>query len=187
MPHEILVDWSAPGGTGFRSVTYWDQNVPIGDQRAALSTFLGGLDLYIDSNCTWLIETTGRVQNDETGTLTGMWTDNTVATGVGAAVGDCVPDAAQMLLRWNASAIVNGRFLRGRTFIPGWSNTFVTDGNVNVATRTAVQTLINTFIAANVGFGVWHRPVASAGGLLSDVASGSSWTDFAVLRRRRNG
>lgn len=186
MPREILVEWVAPGGTGFRTVTYWDPNSLVADQRAALGTLLGAIDFYLDNGVTWLVQTSGRTLADDTGTLTGSWTENTTQAGTGAATGDTVPDAAQMLLRWNGSDIVDGRFIRGRNFLPGVSTQYVTEGNVNAAARTAISGFVSTFASANKGFGIWHRPKNGSGGLFSDVSGGSVWQEFAVLRRRRN-
>lgn len=185
MPREILVDWTTPAGTGFRTVTYWDQSLSVSPQRDALGALFGSIDNLIDSNTVWTVETSGRQVDDSTGTLTGVWSEASAETGAGTVAGQCVPDAAQILLRWNTTDIAGGRFVKGRSFVPGLSTASVTEGNLSAAAVTAFQTAVNTFIAANVGFGIWHRPVNSAGGSFHDVVTGSVWPEFAVLRRRR--
>lgn len=185
MPREILVDWVTPAGGGFRSVTYWSETPAVVDQRAALATFLGAVDNFLDSGVTWSIETTGREMTDAEGTLTDIWSETTARGGTGGVAGNAAPDAAQVLLRWNTSQIINGRFLRGRTFIPGLSTASVADGNVAGSTLTSIQTALDAFIATVAGFGVWHRPVAGGGGDFSLAVTGSVWAEFGMLRRRR--
>lgn len=185
MPREILVDWVTPAGSGFRSVFHFVAADPVATQRADLATMLGTIDNLLDSNTLWTIETTGRELDDNTGTLTAVWTEATAKTGAGAVAGQCVPDAAQILLRWNSGSIVNGRFVKGRNYIPGLSTASVTDGNIAAAALTSFNAAVATFQAALNGFGIWHRPVAGAGGLMVGCQSASVWSEFAVLRHRR--
>lgn len=182
---EILVDWATPAGGGFRTVTYWEDSASAASQRAALGAMLGSVDAFLDSNAVWLVETSGRELDEATGTLTGVWSEATAQTGAGALAGQCVPDAAHVLLRWNTSSIVGGRFVKGRSFIPGLSTANVLDGNLALATVSGIQTALNTFVAAAPTFGVWHRPDAANPGTHAAISSATVWNEFAVLRRRR--
>jgi len=166
-------------------VMMYDLAGDVAIQRAELGTFLGAVDAFLDSNAVWTVETSGRELDDTTGTLTGVWSNATAQTGAGATAGQCVPDSAQVLLRWFTDAIVGGTFLRGRTYIPGLSTANILDGNLAVATVTGIQTAINNFMTATETFGIWHRPVGGAGGAFELVSTGSVWSEFAVLRRRR--
>lgn len=185
MPREILVDWTTPAGGGFRSVLYFAESEPFATQRSDLGDLLDAIGGVLDQNVSWLVETAGREMDSLTGTLTGVWTDTTPFAGTGGTIGQSNPDAAQLLIRWNTQAIVDGRFLKGRTFIPGVSTTSVTDGNVSATTLAGLQTAVNTFVGAFNGFGVWHRPTAGAGGSFATAQTGSIWSEYAILRRRR--
>jgi len=185
MPREILVDWTTPAGTGFRTVTYWAESEPVAVQRANLGALLGTIDNLLDSNTVWTVETSGREMDSTTGTLTGVWSEATAQTGAGTVAGQCVPDAAQILLRWNTNSIINGRFLKGHSYVPGLSTASVTDGNLAAAAVTAFQGAVNTFVAGLDGFGVWHRPTGGAGGSFQLAQTGTVWNEFAVLRQRR--
>jgi len=182
---EILVDWSTPAGGGFRSVTYWDTSQSAASQRAALGTLLGSVDGLLDSNTLWTVETSGKEIDDATGTLMNVWSEATAQTGAGATAGQCVPDAAMVLLRWNTSTITGGRFVKGRTYIPGLSTANVLDGNLATATVSSINGYLSTFVASATSFGIWHRPNGASPGLLADVTSATVWPEFAVLRRRR--
>jgi len=184
MPREIITDWVTPGGSGFVSVMYFDLGSPAAAQRSALGAFWNNVDALLDSNALWTIRTDGRELDDATGTLTGAWSEATAYTGAGALAGQCVPDAAHVLFRWGTGVVVNGRFLKGRTFVPGLSTAQILEGNV----ATAAVTTFNTAAAAltSSSLGVWHRPVAGAGGVFQDVTTGTVWNELAVLRQRRN-
>lgn len=186
MPREILVDWTTPAGAGFRSVLYFEETASVALQRADIGTMLGAIDATFDGHVTWVVETSGRELDSATGALTGAWVEPTNQSGAGALAGNTVPDVAQVLLRWSTGQVVNGRFLKGRTYLPGLASASILEGNILPATVTTIQTAVNAFIAAAHGFGVWHRPVGGAGGDHVVANGGSVWTEFAVLRQRRN-
>lgn len=186
MPREILVDWTTVNGAGKVSVFYFIEATAVAAQRAALNTFLGTVDNTLSSTATWSIRTTGRDLLSATGALTAAWTDAPVFTGAGGAGAPVVSDATQGLVRWKTNHIVGARFLQGRTFIPGLGTGSLSNGNLLAATQTAWQAAGQALIGAGVQLAVWHRPVASAGGVAwaADICSVNS--ELAVLRRRRD-
>ena len=185
MPREILTDWTTPAGGGFRSVTFWDSAVAVADQRDQWQTFLETIATVLDDGTDWVIRTTGRDLDNATGTLVGEWNDVTPQIGGGAGSGESVPDAAQILVRWNTEQIINGRFLRGRTYIPGCQTAGLFGGNLSAANVAAISEAANDSLVDNNNFGVWHRPVAGAGGPFNLATSASCWAELAVLRQRR--
>lgn len=185
MPREITVDWTTDAGAGFVSVLYFNAGVAVATQRSALNTFLGSIDGALDAGTTWTVATGGREWDSNTGALTGAWTNTTSYTGVGGVAGEAVPDACQLLFRWQTNTVVNGRFLTGRTYIPGCGLINVDEGNVEESIRAAIEGNGNTFAASGATPVVWHRPVAGSGGQEVQMASCSVWEEFAVLRGRR--
>jgi len=185
MPREVVTDWVTPAGGGFRTVMFFSEFGPIADLREALSDFWDSCSTSLDTNVNWTIETSGRIMDHVTGTLTGVWNESTVQTGGGANSGNVVPDATQGLVRWNTDQIVNGRFLKGRNYIPGFSTAAVSEGNMLAANRTAINAGATALIATGVEIGVWHRPVGGAGGAFHVATSADVWSEFAVLRQRR--
>lgn len=183
---EILTNWTMASGGGKVSVMYFDDTLAVTDQRAAIGTLFGAVDAFLDTSVSWVVDTSGREINAATGALTGSWGDGTPRSGSGASSGQSVPDAAQVLLQWHTDDIVNGRFIRGRTFVPGLSTLFVTDGNLGAAQLTTIATAANAFDNDPLaGFGIWHRPVLGAGGSFHSATASDVWAEFAVLRRRR--
>jgi hypothetical protein len=192
MPREILVDWVLPSGTGHVNVWYFDTGSAVTAQRTALQAFYTSVKASLVTTCSYTIRTAGRELSNTTGGLTGAWTDATAKIGTGGSGGDPVPDATQVLWQWLTGSIADGRFLRGRTFIPCLSAGSVIGGNLNPAVRTTFIGYGTTLLAANVGQQVWHRPkkdpVTHAlirPGSVALTGSNSVWSEMAVLRRRR--
>lgn len=185
MVREIVVDWTTYSGAGKASVMYFNEATAVASQRAALSAFFGNVDGGLDNGVSWTIRTAGREMDTATGALTGAWTHTTPYTGTGGVAGEAVADATQVLFQWQTNQIVNGRFLTGRQFVPGLANANIVNGNMSSTIVTTYAGYGATLIAAGVQFGIWHRPVAGAGGVLWAVEACSVWPELAVLRRRR--
>lgn len=182
---EILVRTTTPAGGGRLNVTYWDSIHPVASQLTALKNFFEAIKPHFAGTCTYQVEGTGREMNEVTGTLTGIWTSPAPAVTTGAGGTSITPDAVQTLFRWNTGIIIGGRFVQGRTFVPGIISGSTSGGNVSVAALAALNTAATNFVGANIGFGIWHRPVGGSGGVLVPVVGGTTWSELAVLRRRR--
>lgn len=185
MVREILTTWRTDAGSQFKTVMFFSEAGVVADQRTALAAFWTAADAVCAGTTTWTIETAGRELDTASGALTGAWTETSVKTGAGGGAGDQSGDALQALVRWHTGAIVGGRFLQGRNFIPGLAATVIVDGNLSAAGITAVQTAANTFVGSGEPPVVWHRPVSGSGGALQAATSASVWAELAVLRRRR--
>jgi len=186
MPREITVQWTTIAGSGRVSVFNFNEGVAVATQRAALNTFLGAIDGALDNSTTWSIDTSGREWNATTGALSGAWTETTSYTGTGGVSGEPVADATQILFRWSTGTIVNGRFLTGRTFIPGCAAINLVDGNLEETLRAAIEANGQTFAGSAATPVVWHRPISGSGGQQVQMSDCSVWSEFAVLRRRRS-
>lgn len=182
---EITTQWTLPSGGGHLTVMYFEAGIAVASQRTALQTFWTAIKNSLDSGASYVISTQGRELEDSTGTLVGSWTETSAKVGTGLNTGEPVADATQGLIQWRTASIIGGRFLRGRTFVPGLANTVEVNGNLQAATVTAFNTAANALIASAAGLVVWHRPIAGSGGSHDAVSTASTWTEFAVLRRRR--
>lgn len=100
-------------------------------------------------------------------------------------------NVAGACINWNTVGIVNGRRLRGRTFIvPLHTAAYESDGTLVAATRLGIETAGNVLADASVGTGidlaVWHRPSAPGGtdGAAAGVTNCTVRDRVAVLRSR---
>jgi len=182
---EITVGWGLPAGSGRTTVMYFGTTATVASQRAAIKTFLTAALPYLGNGTSFGVDISGRTLESTTGALTGSWAEPTLQQGVGTGGTTQIADAAQILVRWKCPTIINGRFLQGRTFLPGVAVAGTTLGNVAGAAQSAIQTAGNTFIASASGPYVWHRPVAGSGGQVAVPTSAEVWGEFAVLRKRR--
>jgi len=164
---------------------YFDASVAVASQRTALHTFWTSVKAVQSTGTVYTISTAGRELDDATGALTGAWSEASVKNGAGGSGSVPVPDSDQALIQWRTVSIVNGRFLRGRTFVPGLGIGQTAGGNVLGTAVTNIQTAANVLIASAAALEVWHRPIAGSGGSSDAVSTATVWTEFATLRRRR--
>lgn len=133
-----------------------------------------------------------------TGSLVGQLTV-TVATTTGVVSGsDFLPPATQALIRWNTADFVNGRRVRGRTFIPALlESANGADGRpAGQLVTTNVPNALAALLAAGASsFVTWSRPFAgrtlptpipARSGTTHLVTTGTLQPQFAVLRSRRD-
>lgn len=184
---EVLVNWTTVAGGGFLNVLYFNDTDPIATQRQALGTMLTSIQSQLTTGTSWTVATSGRVIDDATGTLVGDWNDGTARTGAGTVSTSGTPDATQVLLRWRGTAVINGRRIQGRTFIPGLGGSNVAGGNLSPGAQGIIQNALTTYANTGLQHLLWHRPVNGAGGSSHGFgpAGASVWPELAVLRRRR--
>lgn len=178
----VRINWSGLN-TGF-SVLHFDEpddQTAAEDAAAAAAVFVGAVDNFLRVDQQWAIDDEVLEVNVLTGQTEGVFTVSG-ASGAGADTGDAVPNAAMALIRWRTGVFLGGRELRGRTFIPGFTETSVqANGNVSDTAVQALNTAAGTLISTSeVGI---YSPTKNA---FADATSASTWTEFAILRSRRD-
>ena len=142
--------------------------------------------------------------NDANGQLTGV-SAGTLYNVPGTAVSEPLSPATQGLIRWRTGVVSDGREIRGRTFLPAMCAADNDDGKPIAAALTVFQSMANALIGdANSTFVIWRRPrkarpqIGSPGdpwylpaqaqrdGTSATVDNGGPWTQWAVLRSRRD-
>lgn len=151
----------------------------------ALAAFWEDCSVTQNTAVGWSIQTGGREMDEVTGGLTGLWSEPTPYTGNGDASGQKVADSTQALIRWQTTTIRRGRFLQGRSFLPGVAVSQLSDGNLGNGAVGTLQTSATLLVVGEVGLSVWGRPVQGAPGVLAPVTQASVWNELAVLRGRR--
>ena len=107
----------------------------------------------------------------------------TAGTWVGVVDGELLPRATQGLARWLTGEYVGGRQVRGRTFVPGWteSNNDV-DGTPSAAAIGFIQSAIDAVLLETAVLCIYAR----ASRTVHAVNGGSPWGEWAILRSRRD-
>ena len=156
--NEIITNWQTPAGGGFKSVMYFDAGGVINDQRQAVHTLWESIEGELADEVLYFQDQSGRILQDSDGQLMGQWTDSEAFGGAGTSTGEAIPDASQGLIRWHTNVVVAGRFLQGRTFVPGIASENIVLGNLSAASQAVFNGALATFIALTPGLVVWHRP-----------------------------
>ena len=174
--NRVVVSWAGPGVVGLAvNVLHFAGDVGGPDSGAIFDAY-AGLASSLPSGVTVTVPNSGDIIEDTTGELTGVWssTGGNVVTGTApgpraAGVGFCVG--------WATGGIVNGRKLRGRTFIvPIAGGAFDTDGTFQASALAQFKTFANE-LQASGPLAVWHRPT---------TAGGSDGTSYGVVSNKVN-
>jgi len=175
-----------PGAPGV-STFYAEQGADVSTITDALRAFYLALITYVPTGLTIQVPSSGDIISDASGAITGAWSDGTPVTVVTATGAGTYAGNAGAVVHWLTSGVVNGRRVRGRTFIvPLVSSSYDANGSLSAATITALTNAATTLVAAiGTNMLVWHRPKTPAIGSSFDVTS-YRVPDLAVsLRSRR--
>lgn len=182
---ELQTVWTGVGGAPhYTTVRSLDGGTTTAQDLAdAWITFLQAIDIFWVNNLTAVVQTDVRVINVGTGALEGVEVV-TGATVPGVSTSDQTPRVSQCLIQWRTAQIVAGRFLRGRTFLPGFNvGTTDDDGTLDDAIAAAVATEANTFVSSmGSDAAVWSR----THGVAASIDLATVWGEFAYMRSRRD-
>lgn len=150
------------------------------DEVAAVVAFWQQVAGFLDNAVTYQVQSDVVQLDSATGQQTGI-----VVTPGGARQGTdaspALPPANQGLIRLTSNAFFGGRRIRGRIFVPGvTSGSQDANGKPSADFRLAMQQGA-TYLVQN-GLSIYsptNRVVAVVSGV-------STWTEFAVLRSRRD-
>jgi len=182
--------WTGPQvvGGGVTDLYFNGSSGDEDDMVDVVAAFWGALDGDIATGNTATFEPEVVNINEGTGAIISIVTLGVVpAPVVGQSVADQLPTATQGLMRWGTSGIVNNRIVRGRTFLPA----MVESNNDNGQPTTAFGVTADAAALAYIQNGVvlpmiWARPAPGRAGSQHNVLSGSLWSQWAVLRSRRD-
>jgi hypothetical protein len=160
--NRIVIGWSGAPVVGLAvNVLHYSGSEGDAAPVAAIKAAYAGLAGLLPNNVTITVPTSGERIDDTTGELTGVWTSTGGGTVVGsgtsysaAGVGACVG--------WQTGGIVNGRRLKGRTFlVPLGVQQYDSDGTLQTGTLATLTTYATAMLASGP-LAVWHRPTSSA-------------------------
>lgn len=182
----ISVSWQGwPGAPGVSQ--FYASTSSLQATVDALRAFFQAQNTLIPTGLTITVPGSGDTLDDATGNLVGTWSVTTppvivTGSGAGAYAGN-----AGAVVHWLTAAVINGRRLRGRTFmVPLVASAYDTSGSISTAALATITGAANTLLSATLGFLlVWHRPVPPAAGSTA-AYNAVRVPDLAVsLRSRR--
>lgn len=147
-----------------------------------IQTFLGSIADRLNTNLTWKIEDQVDEVQVSDGQIIGQ-TGVTTATTAGTDATEALPWATQGLVRFRTGVFSGGREIRGRMFIPGFTETASSGGLPSSACRSDVNAAATVLAdSTSAQLAVWSRTHSTVAG----VTSASMWDEWAVLRSRRD-
>ena len=186
--NQIQVAWSGTGVVGAATSTFWTDQAHAAAAVTALDQFFSVVRNYLPSGSTINIPNTGKVYDEATGVVRGMWTAGAASSRNGQGVAP-FSSASGGLLRLNTGTTVGRRLLRGHIFlVPLSGEAYTAGGQINTSAQGAIATAAASLLTANGDFlfRLWHRPKNGAGGVAAFVSSSSVPAKVAVLRSRRD-
>lgn len=173
------------GGQGgpYLSTMYFNVvgGLTAANANAAVGTFWNSVKAKMGNSLSYATEAEVAEVDIATGQVTGI-AAVTPQTGTGTPTTDMCPWTTQGLIRWRTGIFVGGREVRGRTFVPGPTEVENTAGVPAAAYVTALNAAASALIAdANSDLMVYSKKNRDA----VPVLSGSTWSQWAVLRSRR--
>jgi hypothetical protein len=175
--------------------TYWTgaSSTPVAadalDVSARVRAFWNSLATSLAAGLVVTTSTSVDVIDSASGTLLSTLPPGSPANVTGTGSGS-LPSATMGLLKLATSVVLNGRFLKGRSFIGPLSTTVNSLGNPTPAFNTALLTAAGFYGTGATAstLQVWHRPTAllPVSGIVAPVTSFGTSTEFSVLRSRRD-
>lgn len=185
MPWRITTEFTGPQGSPAYCVMTQSDTIGYDTQNAvtALGTFWESVDSYIKNSVTWTVLGDVVEFDEATGQTTGIISVDPV-TGTGDSGGDMVAAATSILIRWRTGVFIDGREVRGRTFVPYTTDAASTSGGfVSAAAIANIEAACATLLGDEAWGGqVYSKKHFSA----EDIISGRVWNEYAVMRSRRD-
>lgn len=187
--HRVVVQWSGPQVKGAAvNVLHFSGSDSGAPPVAGVVSAYRGIQGILPQGVRVTIPGVGDSINDTTGELIGTWAvgggdfvDGITSTpNAAAGVGACVT--------WLTGGIINGRRLRGRTFlVPLHVSAYDGDGTLATAAAVSVQNFGTNLMAAGP-LAVWHRPTTVGGsdGNSYGVTAARARDHVAYLGSRRD-
>lgn len=183
----VEVAWSGAGVNG-AAVNVLHYAADVGDpDSGAISAAYVELRPILNTSTSVTIPNSGDVIEDTTGTLVRPWTSTLGGTALGTAAFNPAAGVGAVV-GWTTGGIIDGRRLRGRTFIvPLATVAYDADGTLTTTAIAALEDFANALMASGP-LAVWHRPTTSGGsdGNSYGVIGFRVRDKVAVLRSRRD-
>lgn len=189
--YRVRTAWSGTApGLPYLSTMYFNDALGATAQDAAdaVRAFWLALQGLITNTLTATVEPDVAVVDSITGDVTDVLATSTLPV-IGTNVADPIPWSSQGLIIWTTGTFINGRRVKGHTYIPGAGETSNTTGRPNSDYRPFLDSAAEALISdADSELVIWHRPKVgppATPGSVAPVTSASVGTEWAVLRSRR--
>lgn len=181
--YRVRSTWTGfPGAPGVTTMYTLDMATFL----SAVHTFWSAIADKLPSNVRVNVLNYGDVISDTTGELTDSWTADSLEPVAGTD-GENYLAPAGACVNWNTETVVNGRRLKGRTFlVPVAQDAFAHDGSLSPGALSQFQAAADALVSSeSSSLVVWHRGTGSDG-TFGLVTSATVPDKAIVLRSRRD-
>jgi hypothetical protein len=189
----VRANWTGFAGASGVSTFYLGTS-PTGADLDFIQDFFNGFSGLLASGVVVTVEQSGDTLNEADGVINGSWSATRTQAPATGSGGSNYSGATGIVIRWRTAGVVNGRRVRGATFLVPLSTAefaagVPSSGNVALVTSSAnglAQDLNSRPLV------IWSRPFAGApgnparAGTAHPVTSGEGRNLSAVLRSRRD-
>lgn len=159
-----------------------DDQTGADESVAAVQAFWDALDGLQANEVVGTIEALVSQINPVSGDLTGVWS-TAGGSWQGDSAGQLLPVGACGLVQFRTGVFANGREVRGKTFVPGFTeDTNTATGTPGASTQTALVAAGTALMSADPSFCVY----SPTNNLAAIVTSVTAWNKYAMVRSRRN-
>ena len=179
----VEVVWTGALGLPGLSVFYTDE---ADDVTTNLQTFFTAVRPSFKSDITWTCASSGDIIDAESGTLVSGWSGGTAFSVQANSSDGAWAAGTGAFIRWGTNTVINGRRLRGRTFMTGvTTSSYDNQGTISSGTLTTIGNAATT-LAATGKLVIWHRPHPGfTDGSFGEVTSATVPDQVTSLRSRR--
>lgn len=181
----MRVTWTGSTVVGGGVSTFYS-TVPTSGFKTAVAAFFTAVAGLVPTTCTWTIPSSGDTINDDSGDLSGTWSEAGADSTVVSTLAGAYPNGVGARVVWRTSGIRGGRRVTGSTFIvPLASGSFQADGTLTDANVTTIKNAATTLLGA-VPLRIFSKPhPGTDDGLSSPVISVTVPDKVTWLRSRR--
>ena len=181
----IPVVWDGLPGLPGLSVFY-STPTDVVTTVVALKAFFTSAASMFPTALTWQFPSDGDEIDDSDGELQAGWNGGAGGTVTGSGGAGTYAAGCGFRVTWGTNTIVDGRRLKGSTFmVPILSTAYDTSGTIQNASVATMLTAANTLVTNGTTV-IWHRPdKGAANGSSATVLSAAVPDKVATLRSRR--
>ena len=180
----VRVNWTGVSSPLVSTFNFLPNTIDLAGANAcgdAVATFMNSVRAAVGIAFSYVVNQQVDVISNA-GVKTGQFNGHVFGTAAGTAAGDPLPQQTQGLINWHTLSFVAGREIRGRTFIPGPSESDSSAGIPTAAYQLILQNAANALVAeSTANLFVWSKKLAT----IAEASSASVAPGWRVLRSRR--
>jgi hypothetical protein len=180
----VKVNYTGASVTG-PAVSRFHFTTALGSDQScvdAVAAYFEAIDGQLSGTLSWASDSLVEYFDIATGETQSLGS-TTPFTGTGSGDGQQLPLTTQGLISWRTGAYLAGREIRGRTFVPGFTETGSDAGRPTSGVISAMVNAAAALVAeTDIDFVVWTKTHGTA----AVVVGADVWSEWASLRSRRD-